>query len=256
MGASTSRSVTADASGARTQLTQWIAAALLVLFVLFVAPLLEALPRVALSAILIAAAVRLVDIEQWKTLLRLERHSFWLAAGVVLAVLVLGVLPGVLIGVAASLARLLVEVARPRGAVLRRLPTDRRFHDLADDEGGTSTPAVLVYRLYAPIVFANARDFADRIRRLVDAAKPPTRCVVLDLQAVSHIDVTALGILREMHADLEARGIDVRFARANRPLREQILRWIGTESFGRERFFPSASAAVDDFLATKPLRPR
>ncbi|HTR59855.1 MAG TPA: SulP family inorganic anion transporter [Casimicrobiaceae bacterium] len=254
VGATTSRSVTADASGAQTQLTQWIAAALLVVFVLFVTPWLVVLPRVALSAILIAAGIRLVDIGEWKSLFRLDRRSFLLAGGVALGVLVLGVLPGVLLGIGLSLARILLEVARPRDAILRRLPTDRRFHDLADDEGGASTPAVLVYRLYAPILFANARYVADRLRTLAASAKPPLRCIVLDMQAVSHIDVTALAVLRDLHEELETGGIDVRFARANRPLREQLLRWIGDEGLGKERFFPSASAAVDDFLATRPRK--
>ena len=254
VGASTSRSLTGDATGAQTQLSQWIAAIALLLFVLFLAPSVALLPRVALAAILIAAGVRLVDVAEWRTLMRLDRPAFGLAAGVALAVLVLGVLPGVLIGVALSLARILLEVARPRDAVLRRLPTDRRFHDLADDEGGSHTPAVIVYRLYSPILFANARYVADRLRSLVDASKPPARCVVMDMQAVSHIDVTALEVMRDLHSEFESRGIDVRFARANRPLREQIVRWIGEEALGRERFFPSASAAVDDFLAGNPVR--
>jgi len=254
VGASTSRSLTADATGAQTQAAQWIAALVLLLFVLFVAPGLGLLPRVALSAILIAAALRLIDVGQWRTLLRLDRRAFALALGVAVAVLVLGVLPGVLLGIGLSLARILLEVARPRDAVLRRLPTDRRFHDLADDEGGELTPAVIVYRLYAPMLFANARHVTDRLRALVASARPPTRCIVLDMQAVSHIDVTALHVLRDLHAELESRGIDVRFARANRPLREQLLRWIGDEALGRERFFPSASAAVDDFLARRPRK--
>ncbi|MFO1311714.1 MAG: SulP family inorganic anion transporter [Burkholderiales bacterium] len=254
VGSSTSRSLTGDATGAQTQLSQWIAAAALLMFVVFLAPSLALLPRVALAAILIAAGVRLVDLGEWRTLLRLDRPAFGLAAGVALAVLVLGVLPGVLIGVALSLARILLEVARPRDAVLRRLPTDRRFHDLADDEGGAHTPAVIVYRLYAPILFANARYVADRLRALVASARPPARCIVLDMQAVSHIDVTALEVLRDLHAEFESANIDVRFARANRPLREQLSRWIGAEALGRERFFPSASAAVDDFLAGHPVR--
>ena len=74
------------------------------------------------------------------------------------------------------------------------------------------------------------------------------------MQAVSHIDVTALEVLRDLHAEFESNGIDVRFARANRPLREQLRRWIGHEELGKERFFPSASAAVDDFLASHPTR--
>ncbi len=254
VGASTSRSLTGDATGAQTQLSQWIAAIALLLFVVFLAPSVALLPRVALAAILIAAGMRLVDLVEWRTLLRLDRPAFGLAAGVALAVLVLGVLPGVLIGVGLSLVRILLEVARPRDAVLRRLPTDRRFHDLSDDEGGAHTPAVIVYRLYAPILFANARYVANRLRSLVATSKPPARCIVLDMQAVSHIDLTALEVLRDLHEELESAGIDVRFARANRPLREQLLRWIGEEALGRERFFPSASAAVDDFLAAHPVR--
>jgi sulfate permease, SulP family len=227
-----------------------------VLVVLFVTPVLHALPRVALSAILIAAAIRLIDVGEWRTLHRLDRHALGIALGVTVAVLVLGVLPGVLLGVGLSLARILIEVARPRDALLRRLPTDRRFHDLADDEGGANTPAVIVYRLYAPLLFANARYVADRLRALAASARPAPRCIVLDMQAVSHIDVTALGVLRELHGEFEAASIDVRFARANRPLREQLLRWLGDEQLGKERFFPSASAAVDDFLATHPTRGR
>ncbi len=164
VGASTSRSVTADAAGAQTQLAQWIAAALLAAFVLFLAPALDALPRVALAAILVAAGVRLFDARALKSLRDLDRRAYGLALAVTIGVLILGVLPGVLLGVVLSVARVMIEVARPRDALLRRLPTDRRFHDLADDEGGAVTPSVLVYRLYAPLIFANARHVADRLR--------------------------------------------------------------------------------------------
>ncbi|MEO8752634.1 MAG: SulP family inorganic anion transporter [Casimicrobiaceae bacterium] len=250
VGASTSRSLTADAAGTRTQLTQWIAVALLAAFVLFLAPALAALPRVALAAILVAAGARLFDIHALRSLYALDRRAFGLALAVTLGVLLLGVLPGVLLGIGLAVARLLVEVARPRDALLRRLPTDRRFHDLSDDEGGATTPGVLVYRLYAPVIFANARHVADRLRALAAAADPPLRCLVLDLQAVTHIDVTALAALRDLYDGFESAGIDVRFARANRPLREQLTRWMGERRLASERFFPSASAAVDDFLVT------
>ena len=255
VGASTSRSVTADANGAQTQLAQWIAALLLAAFVVFLAPALDALPRVALAAILVAAGIRLFDAGELRTLYALDRRAFGLAVAVTLGVLLLGVLPGVLLGVGLSLARVLAEVARPRDALLRRLPTDRRYHDLADDEGGAATPGVLVYRLYAPLIFANARHVADRLRVLAAAARPPLSCLVLDLQAVTQIDVTALAQLRDLYEELEARGVDVRFARVNRPLREQLVQWLGDHRFGTERFFPSASAAVDDFFAGPRVPP-
>jgi SulP family sulfate permease len=252
VGASTSRSVTADAAGVHTQLAQWIAAALLLIFVLFLAPWLVLLPRVALAAILIVAATRLIDVAGLRTLFAMDRRAVILALAVTLGVLVLGVLPGVLLGVTLSLGRVLLEVARPRDALLRRLATDRRYHDLSDDEGGAATPGVLVFRLYAPLIFANARHVTDRLRTLAADASPPLRCVVLDLQAVTHVDVTAFALLRRLHDEFESTGIDVRFARANRPLREQLTQWLPADRLASERFFPSASAAVDDFQATHP----
>jgi SulP family sulfate permease len=249
VGASGSRSITADAAGGRTQGTQLVALAVLVAFTLYATPILVYLPRVALAAILIVAAINLLDIAGTRELHRMERHAFWLANLVTVGVLVLGVLPGMLIGVALAFAEVLVEVARPRDAVLRRSPGDGRFHDLDDDVPGTSPPGVVVYRLYAPLVFANARHVADRLRTLAGTVDPPARLVVLDLQAVWEMDVTAAQVLADLHDELELAGVDLRFARANRPLREQMVRMLDGHGASHERFFPSASAAVDDFLA-------
>ena len=232
---------------------------MLVAFTLYAAPILVYLPRVALAAILIVAAINLLDIAGTRELYRMERHAFWLANLVTVGVLVLGVLPGMLIGVALAFAEVLVEVARPRDAVLRRSPGDGRFHDLDDDVPGTSPSGVVVYRLYAPLVFANARHVADRLRALAGTADPPARLVVLDLQAVWEIDVTAAQVLADLHDELERAGVDLRFARANRPLREQMVRMLDGHGASHERFFPSASAAVDDFLAQESAaapRPR
>jgi SulP family sulfate permease len=250
VGASGSRSFTADAAGARTQVTQWVTVALLVAFMLWLSPVIGWLPRVALAAILIAAGIALVDLAGTRELWRMERRSFAMSVAVTLGVLVIGVLPGVLLGIAIALVRALLDLARPRDALLRRQSSDGRFHDLDDDEPGVAAPGILVYRLYAPLVFANARHVAERLRTLVAAASPPVRLVVLDLQAVTHVDVTAVEILRELYDELEGKGIDVRIARANRPLREQLNRWLGDHRLGHERFFPAASAAVDDWLAT------
>jgi SulP family sulfate permease len=108
---------------------------------------------------------------------------------------------------------------------------------------------VLVYRLYAPLVFANARHVAERLRGVIEGTDPAVRCLVLDMQAVTHVDVTAAEVLVALHDELQGSGVDVRFARANRPLREQLTRWLEGHEIAHERFFPSAHAAVDDFLA-------
>ncbi|MFO1281124.1 MAG: SulP family inorganic anion transporter [Burkholderiales bacterium] len=251
VGASGSRTITADATGATSQRAQAVALAILLAFALWFAPLLTHLPRVALAAILVVAAVHMLDVAGARALLRLDRRAFWLANAVTAGVVVLGVLPGMLIGIGLALAELLVDVARPRDAVLRRQRADGRFHDLDDDQPGGSPPGVVVYRLYAPLVFANARHVAGRIDALSLGTGPPVRLVVLDLQAVSHVDITAIEVLADLHERLEGRGIELRFARANRPLREQIERMHAGRRVGAERFFASASTAVDDFLAAE-----
>lgn len=248
VGASGSRSITADAAGGRTQVTQWVAIAILLVFVLLLAPLVGRLPRVALAAILIVAGVAMLDLAATRVLARLDPRSLTLSLAVSAGVLVFGVLAGVLLGIALSVARVLIETARPRDAVLRRSPADDRFHDLDDDEPGEAPPGVIVYRLYAPLLFPNARHVADRLRALVDAAPEPARCLVVDLQAVTHVDVTAAEVLVDLHDELEAAGVDVRFVHANRPLREQLARWMPDHDLGRHRFFPSSHAAVDDYL--------
>ena len=247
VGASGSRTLTVAATGGRTQLAQWVAAALLVLFMLLLAPLLEWLPIVALAALLIYAGMTTLDRDGADLLRRLEPRAFRLSLGVTLGVLVLGVLPGILVGVALSVLRLLLDVARPRDAVLRRVPPDHRYHDLDDDQPGEAPPGVLVYRLYAPLLFANARHVTARVKALVAAAPEPVRCVVFDLQAVTHMDITAMEVFDELLDELTAAGADIRFAHANRPLREQLMRLGVTSHIGAERFFHAAWEAVEDW---------
>ena len=233
-----------------------MAVALLLAFVLLFAPLVGHLPRVALAAILIVAGIGMLDLAATRVLARLDRRSLWLSLAVSAGVLALGVLPGVLLGIALSVTLVMIEMARPGDALLRRRPNDKHFHDLDEEESGESPPGVRVYRLYAPLIFANARHVSKRLRDLVERADPPLRCLVLDLQAVTHVDVTAAEVLVALHDELQGSGIDVRFARANRPLREQLTRWLEGHEIAHERFFPSAHAAVDDFLATTSGQPR
>jgi SulP family sulfate permease len=247
--ASQSRSAIADASGARTQLAQWTAAALLALFLLFLAPLLERVPLVAFAAILVFAAFTLLDAATLRQIARFDRPAFWHSLGVTVAVLILGLVPGLLLGMALSLLRLVVDVSRPRDAMLRRLPGDHRFHDLDDDQPGSSPPGVVVYRLYAPLIFANARHVADRVRALIARAAEPVRCLVFDLQAVTSMDITAIEIFQRLCEELATAGIDVRIAHANRPLREQLTRQGVARELGADRFFHAAWEAVEDFAA-------
>ncbi|MFO0782633.1 MAG: sulfate permease [Phycisphaerales bacterium] len=251
VGASQSRTAVNESSGGKTPVVGLVAAAGLVAFLLFLTPVLEHLPSVALGAILIYAGARLIDIHEYQQLARFRRRSVLLALLVMAGVLVFGVLQGILLGVSVTLVFVLGRLARPMDVVLRQLPGTDRYHDLGADDagnGGMTAPGVVAYRFYAPLMFANADWFAGRVRALVDAHAGEVRCFVLDAQAITEIDATAADVLMEVARELRRRGVALRIARANRPLRE-ILENIGfVKEFGDDALAPSVHAAVNGYL--------
>jgi SulP family sulfate permease len=248
VGASQSRTTVNDAAGGRTQLASLVATAALVPFLLLLTPLLRLLPMVALGAIVVFAGAQLIDLEAYAGLYRVGRLSFVNALLVTFGVLVIGVVPGIVVGVMLSLIVLLGRLARPVDAVLQRLPGTASFHDLGDASATETVPGLIAYRFYAPLVFANADHFMQRIRGLVARCRSRVRCVLVDVQAVTEVDVTAAEMLVRLGAELDAEGIAFKFARANRPLREQITRLGLGEHLDEATVFPSVHAAIEAFL--------
>jgi SulP family sulfate permease len=247
VGASQSRTTVNDAAGGKTQMSSFVAAGALVLFLLFLTSLLRQLPVVALAAILIFSGIHLVEIEAYRSLKRIAPLAFLLALLVTGGVLVVGVIPGILIGVMISLIVLLGRLARPIDAVLREVPGTGKFHDTGDAPEARSIPGIIAYRFYAPLFFANADYFTGRVNELIATSPEPVRWFLVDLQAVTDIDVTAAEALDRLHADLKRRGVSLKFARANRPLRERLNRIGLGEHMGEKNLFPSVHAAIAAF---------
>lgn len=247
VGASQSRTTVNDATGGRTQLSSLVAAGALVLFLLFLTPVLKSLPVVALAAILIFSGIHLVEVAAYRSLFRIRRAGFALAVLVTAGVLVVGVIPGILIGVMLSLIVLLGRLARPADAVLQEVAGTGEFHDTGDEAGTQTVPGLVAYRFYAPLFFANADYFLERVRGLVSASPVPVRWVLVDMQAVTDIDVTAAEAVSRLKEELGQRGIALKIARANRPLRERLQRIGLGEHLAGENLFPSVHAAVAAF---------
>lgn len=245
--ASQSRSAVVDAAGGKSQVAQLFAAAGLLAFLLFLTPLIALMPRVVLGSILIVTAFGLLETASLRMLLRIDRSEFSIAMGVTLVILLAGVVPGIIAGLLLSLIDVLYEISRPRDAVLRRLSSDGKFHDCLDPEDGEEVPGVVVYRLYAPLIFANARYVMARVRELVERADPPLECLVIDAQAIHDMDVTAAQRFSELFRELSEDGIEIKLADAPRPFREQLIKVGLTTTLGRERFYLSVKDAVDDY---------
>lgn len=251
--ASQSRTSVVDAAGGRTQVAQLIAALGLLLFLVFFTDLIAQLPKAALGAILIVTAVGMLEVKALRALYRIDRQDYWVAVGVTISILVAGVVPGIILGMLLSLIGVLVEISRPRDAILSRLTTDGKFHDYDQNEPNAVTVSgLLVYRLYAPLIFANARYVVGRLRELVDAAEPELRWVILDAQAITDVDVTAAQRFAELHKELKARGIELKIADIPRPFREELNRVGLADQIGNQQFYVSVKKAVEAYERAFP----
>jgi SulP family sulfate permease len=243
---SQARTTLNDAAGGKSQLAGLIAAGMLALFLLFLTPVLARLPEVALAAILIYAGIGLIEFQVMARIYRFYPRSAIVAALTTLCVLVAGVVPGILFGVALSLLGLIQRISRPADGVLSEVP-GHGFHDLGDATARQTRPGLIAYRFYAPLLFSNVGHFVQRVHELVSESPAPVHWFLLDAQAITDIDVTAGEALHALNEELKKKGVALKIAHANRPLRELLERTGLAGEIGAESFFPSVHECVAAF---------
>jgi MFS superfamily sulfate permease-like transporter len=212
----------AEASGARSQVAGLVGAAAVAGLLVFAPGLLKDLPTSALAAVVIVAAIRLVDLTTLRRLARARPTSLALSVAATLGVVFLGVLQGVIVAVALSILFFFRRSWWPEDEELGRVPGLRGWHSIDRFPEAQTVPGVLLYRFEAPLFFANASVFRDRLRELVRAADPPLHHVVLQCEAVTDIDVTAADVLASLHQELEDQGIELVFVELRDRLRELL----------------------------------
>jgi SulP family sulfate permease len=254
--ASQSRTSIVDQAGGHSQMAQLVAAAGLMLFLMFFTGLIPLLPKVALGSVLIVTAIGMLEIAPLRRLYAIDRKEFGLAISVTAAILLAGVVTGIIVGLLFSLAATLLQISRPSDAVLRRRLSDGKFHDCLESEDAQSVSGVIVYRLYAPLIFANARYVVSRIRELVSQSDDQLQWLVLDAQAISYMDVTAAQRFSELHRELEDLGVEIKIADAPRPFREQLAAVGLSEELGNAQFFVSVKKAVEAFESRSQINQR
>ena len=178
-----SRTAIGDAQGSRTQLHSVVALVLVVIVLIAGGGLLARFPRAALGAVVIFAAIRLVDVAGFRRIARFRRSEALIALVTAVAVLTVGVLYGVLVAVGLSVFDLLHRLARPHDGVLGYVPGVAGMHDVDDYPDARPVPGLLVYRYDAPLCFANAEDFRRRAIATLDAAPEPPRWFLLNAEA-------------------------------------------------------------------------
>lgn len=241
---SASRTVIAEASGARTQLYSIVAAGLVIVSVLLFSGIVEAFPVAALGGVVVYAAIRLIDISEFRRLWRFRKREFLIAASATVGVLVFDILYGVLAAIALSIVELLTRVARPHSAVLGRSDEVAGWHDIDDYPTATQIPGLLVFRYDSPLFFANAEDFARRCRTAIDEAVPPPRWFLLNMEGNTEVDITGLDALEDVRRYCADHGIVMALDHVKSEVWRQLERHGVGERIGPAHVFPTHPTAV------------
>jgi MFS superfamily sulfate permease-like transporter len=245
---SSSRTPVAEAAGAKTQLTGIVGAGAIALMLVAAPNLLEYLPGSALAAVVIAAAIGLFVFKDLARILKLQPWEFWLSMACFAGVAVFGVIPGIGIALAIAVLEFLWDGWRPYHTVLGRVDGLRGYHDISRYPEARRVPGLVLFRWDAPLFFANAELFHQRLLAAVAESPTPVRRVVVTAEPVTSIDITSADMLGELEQALRESGIELRFAEMKDPVKDKLRKFGLLDRFGGQNFYPTIGAAVDAYL--------
>jgi len=216
--ASGSRTAVNDESGAHTQIAGLVGAGFILVVLLFLTGPMANLPSTVLGAVIVAAAIGLIEPHEWGLLSRLSRVELGITAVTTIGVLTLGVLQSLIIAVALSFVDVVVRSARPHDAVLGHVSGIGRWVDVAGHPDATVISGIVVYRLDDRLFFANAGRVNRRVQEAVRGAPAPVRHLVFDGEDVSNIDAPGVDSFGELIDELDHLGVELWLARARQPV--------------------------------------
>jgi high affinity sulfate transporter 1 len=248
---SSSRTPVAEAAGARSQLTGIVGAIAIALLLVFAPSLLQSLPTAALAAVVIAAAIGLIEVADLRRIYRVQPWEFWLSMACFAGVAVLGAIPGIALAIAIAVIEFLWDGWRPHSAVLGQVRGIRGYHDVSRHPEGRQIPGLVLLRWDAPLFFANAELFHDRVLAAVASTPTPVLWLVVAAEPVTSIDVTSADMLGELDDTLQAGGITLCFAEMKDPVKDKLRRFGLFARFER-RLFATIDEAVSSYLEAHP----
>jgi high affinity sulfate transporter 1 len=251
--ASASRTPVAESAGARTQLTG-VVGALAVGAMLLSAPGLQRnLPIAALAAVVIASAIGLIEVADLRRIWRIQRWEFWLSVGCLLGVALLGAIPGIGLAIVVAVIEFLWDGWRPHSAVLGRVDGVKGYHDVARHPEARVVPGLVLFRWDAPLFFANAELFRDRVLDAVAGSPTPVRWMVVGAEPITSVDVTSADVLAELDQTLHAAGIELCFAEMKGPVKDKLKRFGLFSRLGDRRFFATLGETVNRYLESQSV---
>jgi high affinity sulfate transporter 1 len=250
---SSSRTPVAEAAGARTQLAGVVGAIAVALLLIAGPDVLRHLPSTALAAVVIASAIGLIEVADLRRIYRIQRWEFWLSIVCFAGVAVFGAIPGIGLAIVIAVIEFLWDGWRPHSAILGRAEGVMGYHDITRYPDARRIPGLVLFRWDAPLFFANAELFQDRVLDAVATSPTPVRWLVVAAEPVTSVDITAADMLAELDRTLHAPGIELCFAEMKDPVKDKLKRFGLFAHFGEETFFPTIGTAVKAYLKAYPV---
>ena len=238
-----SRTAVAEQAGAKTQLTGVVGALMIALMLIAFPSALANMPQPTLAAVVIAASLSLADIPATRKLYTQRRTDFMISIAAFLGVALFGVLLGIVIAIAISVANVFRRAWWPYQATLGRVPHVAGYHDLERYPTAEQLPGCVIFRFDAPLIFANARSFQDQVRRMA-ARDPAPRWIIIAAEPMTDVDTTACDMLEDLTPILDRAGTRLVFAEMKDPVREKMRQYGLGATLPDDRFYPTLKAAV------------
>ena len=241
-----------DHAGAKTGVASLTSGGLVLLTLLFLAPLFSNLPKPVLAALIIEAVVMgMMNVPEMRRLARVKRFDFWLAITAILGTLAFGVLAGVLFGIALSLLWLISVTTRPAMPLLGRCAGTTVFRELSEFPDDERFPGVAVVRLDGGLFFATSDALDERVRHVIRTT-PGVTCVVLDCSGISFVDSQGVAELGEIVTLAEEEQVTLRLARLKPAVRATLARGGIIARLDASRIHASVDDAVQAHLDAMP----
>lgn len=243
---SLSNTASGEDAGERTQLSSLVSSGLILLVVLFLAPLLKNLPTAVLGAIVLSSILGLFNMAEIKRYYYQRKTDFYLAITALIGVISSDVMTGLIIAVLLSVVMLLYRASRPYIAILgRRKESPGEYADISRNNEIELIPGLVILRLDAPLYFFNANVARTQILDLTK--ENPPRAILLDLGASADLDIGTSDMLQALISDLRQAGIDMLFSQVRSSVRDRMRLTGLLDHIGTDHIFASIASAVKVF---------
>lgn len=245
---SSSRTPVAESAGSKSQVTGLVGVACIVILLLYAPRLFYYLPIAVLGAVVISVCGTILEFKEVKRLYHLRRGEFLLSMICFIVVAFLGVVQGIFVSVGLALVGFIWRAWRPYSAILGRVDGLKGYHDIIRHPEARRIPGLVIFRWDAPLFFANAEIFRERVLKAATESPTPTRWLVVSAEPVTDVDITASDMIAELEKELSEAGITLCFAQMKGRVKDNLKKYGLFCKLGQENFFPTIGQAVDHYV--------